>query len=400
MNKRQHLLHPYPFQRLAELKQGIQANTRYEHIALSIGEPQHAPPAFVNEILASGIQHLAKYPLTSGSPELKESIASWIHKRFKATVHTDALLPVNGSREALFALAQSIINPSDKAVVLLPNPFYQIYEGAALMAGAEPYYYDTDEENNFQPDWSSIPEAIWKRVRLVYTCSPGNPTGKVLSADCLNQLIQLSDEYDFIIAGDECYSEIFPNEATPPLGMLDHCQQIGREDFKNCITFNSLSKRSNLPGLRSGFVAGDQSVIKHFLQYRTYHGSAMPLLTQKISQAAWLDEEHVIANRQAYDRKYASVLPILNQSLTCTRPDAAFFIWLKTPTQYNDEQFAQALFKEYNITVLPGSYLARSPQGNAANPGSKYVRIALVAAEVECINAAQRIHEFTQNHPN
>ncbi len=408
MNPLQKGLHPYPFERLASLKKGINPPESLEHIALSIGEPQHEPPTFVQDILASGLPFLRKYPATSGSLELKQCIQSWIKQRFKATLDTTQILPVNGSREALFALAQSHINPNieeaqksqAKCRVLMPNPFYQIYEGAAIMANAEPYYYSLDEAKDFEPDWASIPEDVWQDTQLVYTCSPGNPSGKILSEGCLKQLIDLSDKYNFLIASDECYSEIYDDSKTPPLGLLELCVNIGRTNFKNCIVFNSLSKRSNLPGLRSGFVAGDLDVVQAFLQYRTYHGSAMPLLTQQISIAAWQDEAHVKANRVEYDNKYKLVLDILKPAVELERPEAAFFIWLKVPGEYNDESFTQALFKETNITVLPGSYLARNNSKDKLNPGRNYVRIALVAEQDACVEAAHRIQKFISTHSN
>lgn len=401
MNQKQRLLHPYPFERLRNLKQGTTTKSQQQHIALSVGEPQHAPPSFVQDILNNGLSLLNKYPLTSGSDKLRTTLANWVNKRYQSNISVNHVLPVNGSREALFALAQSVIDSEakDKPVVLMPNPFYQIYEGAALMAGAEAYYYNTNSHKDFEPDWASIPEAIWQRTQLVYTCSPGNPTGKVLSTACLKKLLSLSDEYNFIIASDECYSEIYPNDSEPPLGLLTICEQLQRSDYKNCIIFNSLSKRSNLPGLRSGLVAGEQKIIQQFLQYRTYHGSAMSLLAQEISIEAWNDESHVIENRIAYDKKYAAVLDILQQAHPLRRPDAAFFLWYPVPEAYTDESFALQLYEHANITVLPGSYLSRNSNNEQTNPGSKYVRIALVAEQQTCIEAAQRIQEFITNKP-
>jgi len=387
-------LHSYPFEKWASLKADVEENRDFEAIALSIGEPKHAAPQFVLDELASKLNTVASYPLTKGGDALRESIAQWLNRRFKlinAPIDPQSqVIPVNGTREALFAFAQAIIDPSKNPVVLAPNPFYQIYEGAAILAGAEIQYLNTTRENNFEPDLDAINEDTWKRCQLIYICSPGNPTGKVLSTSYLEKLITLAGKYDFIIASDECYSEIYFDEENPPPGLLQVAAAIGRDSFKNCVVFHSLSKRSNLPGLRSGFVAGDAEVLKQFLRYRTYHGCAMAPPTQAASIVAWNDEIHVKNNRALYRSKFESVLKILQPVLDVQAPDAGFYLWPKTPI--NDQVFAKTLYAEKNITVLPGSFLSRVYDN--INPGENYIRMALVAEIDQCITAANHIKDF------
>ena len=383
-------LQPYPFQKLRELFAGITPSVAHSAINLSIGEPKHATPEFIKTALINNLEGLASYPLTAGLPILRNAIANWLVRRYDIVppnIETQ-ILPVNGSREALFAFAQTIIDPRrTEAIVISPNPFYQIYEGAALLAGAQPYYLPTAPENNYQMDFGNVPESILTRTQLVYVCSPGNPTGKVMSLDEWRTLFALSDRYGFVIAADECYSEIYFDEAHPPLGALQAAQQLGRSDYKNLVVFSSLSKRSNVPGMRSGFVAGDAAVIAKFLLYRTYHGSAMSPSIQLASTAAWNDEMHVIENRRLYAEKFAAVQPLLSAPM----PDAAFYLWMRVPNG-DDAAFARQLYQDYHVTVLPGSYLARHVDGN--NPGAGFIRIALVAPLPECIAAAQRIQQL------
>lgn len=388
-------LHPYPFEKLAALKSAVNAPAHLNEIALSIGEPKHEPPAFVIETLINNLNRLSNYPTTKGIPELRCAIADWATRRFKLNAGTFTadkhVLPVNGTREALFAFAQAIVdrNKPDPLIVS-PNPFYQIYEGAAFLCGAEPYFLNCTPENNFIPDFSAVPKEIWKRCQLLFICSPGNPTGAVMTTAQLKELIMLADEHDFIIASDECYSELYFDENNPPAGLLQACAELGRDDFSRCVVFHSLSKRSNLPGLRSGFVGGDGEILEQFLLYRTYHGCAMPVPTQLASISAWQDETHVIANRVAYTEKFAAVLKILDGVLPVNKPDASFYLWPKTPIK--GEVFAQQLFAAQKVTVLPGSFLAREAGG--INPGENYVRMALVAPLAECIEAAERIKNF------
>ena len=394
MNNDLQQLHPYPFEKLAALKAGITPPAGLSHIALSIGEPKHLPPAFVLRELSNNLDRLGNYPATKGLPELRTAIAHWADQRFALCHKLDPetqVLPVNGTREALFAFAQAVINRSaDKPLVVCPNPFYQIYEGAALLAGAEPHFLNCTAENNFIPDYASVPANIWQRCQLLYLCSPGNPTGAVMSSAQFQQLIQLADRYDFVIASDECYSELYQHEDQAPAGLLQACSDMGRNDYRRCVVFHSLSKRSNLPGLRSGFVAGDANILGQFLKYRTYHGCAMPVPSQIASTTAWQDEDHVLANRDAYRKKFTAVLDILDGCLEVTRPEAGFYLWPKLPIK--GEEFARRLYAEQNITVLPGAYLARDT--NAGNPAEDYVRMALVATEAECVEAARRIRQF------
>ncbi|GAB2882161.1 succinyldiaminopimelate transaminase [Microbulbifer echini] len=392
MNPNLDKLQPYPFTKLQALKAGLQP-ARKPHIALSIGEPKHAPPQFVHSELLAHLDKIAAYPLTKGLELLRQTIADWLSVRFQLTgVCADTqVLPVNGTREALFAFAQATVSPRSK--VLMPNPFYQIYEGAALLAGAEPHFINCLASANFKPDFNAIPESAWQQCELLYLCSPGNPTGALLELDDFQQLIELADRYDFTIASDECYSELYFDENTPPAGLLQACEQMGRGDYRRCVVFHSLSKRSNLPGLRSGFVAGDAQLLEKFLLYRTYHGCAMPLPNQYASIAAWRDEEHVRENRALYRQKFAAVLDVLDGCLEVQKPQASFYLW---PRVGDGEQFARELYRQQNISVLPGAFLARESDG--VNPGQEYVRIALVATLEECVDAAQRIGEFCRQN--
>lgn len=389
-------LQPYPFEKLARLKAGIAPPAGLRHIALSIGEPQHQTPALLREELVRHLSGLANYPTTKGIPALRAAIASWLERRFalpSGTVDPERqVLPVNGTREALFSFAQAVVDRrGGDALVAMPNPFYQIYEGAALLAGATPYFLNTTADNAYLPDFSAVPASIWRQCQLLYLCSPGNPTGKVLPPQTLRALIALADEYDFIIAADECYSEIYPDEARPPVGLLQVCAELGRLDFRRCVVFHSLSKRSNVPGLRSGFVAGDAAVLEKFLLYRTYHGCAMPLPVQQASILAWGDEAHVRHNRDLYRQKFTAVAQTLGGTLALQQPDAAFYFWARVPG--DDQQFTRDLYARSNITVLPGSYLSRPAHG--IDPGRGYVRMALVAPLEECVEAAQRIADFS-----
>jgi N-succinyldiaminopimelate aminotransferase len=388
-------LQPYPFEKLRALFEGLTPKAGLKPIRLSIGEPQHETPAFIKQVLAENLGGLATYPTTQGTDALRQAIAGWLERRYDLPKVDPAtqILPVNGSREALFAFGQCIIDGSRAgAKVLCPNPFYQIYEGAALLAGAEPVFLNNLPESGFASNFDSITDAVWRDVQLVFVCSPGNPTGRVLSLDEWQNLFALSDKYDFVIAADECYSEIYFDEANRPIGALQAAHALGRTDFRNIVTFSSLSKRSNVPGLRSGFVAGDARVLKNFLRYRTYHGCAMSTVIQAASIAAWNDEEHVIENRRLYCDKFDRITPLLAQHLDVERPDAGFYLWARTPIP--DTDFARRLQAEYNVTVLPGSFLAREAGG--VNPGAGFVRIALVAETNECLEAAERIAAFCQ----
>ena len=395
MNPNLSQLHPYPFQKLRTLFQGVTPNPALPHINLSIGEPKHATPDLIRCALTQNLDGLANYPITQGSETLRKAIGDWLVRRYglpEINIQTQ-VLPVTGSREALFAFAQTVIDTTrPNPVVISPNPFYQIYEGAAILAGAMPYFVNTIPENDYTMDFTSIPEDILTRTQLVYVCSPGNPTGKVMSLSEWEYLFSLSDKYNFVIASDECYSEIYFDGNLPPLGALQAAQQLGRHDYPRLVTFGSLSKRSNVPGMRSGFVAGNAAILEQFLLYRTYHGCAMNPAIQAASVAAWDDETHVAENRRLYSEKFAAVTPVLQDCLTVDMPDAAFYLWAKTPV--SDTQFAQHLYRDYNVTVLPGSYLAREAQG--MNPGQDFVRIALVAPLAECVEAARRIREFVK----
>ncbi len=386
-------LQPYPFEKLRHLFAGVSPAPIFREIKLSIGEPQHPTPPFIQRALADNLAGLANYPTTQGSDALRQAIAAWIGRRYGVPTPDFAtqVVPVNGSREALFAFAQTVIDRGNgKAKVVCPNPFYQIYEGAALLAGAEPVFLNTVPHNDFEMEWDALPDSTWHDVQLVYVCSPANPTGKVIGLESWKTLFELSDRYGFVIASDECYSEIYFDEAKPPLGSLTAAAQLGRNDYTNLVAFSSLSKRSNVPGLRSGFVAGDAAILKKFLLYRTYHGSAMNPAVQAASIAAWGDEAHVRDNRRMYAEKFHEVTPLIAHHLDCRIPDAGFYLWAKTPIA--DTVFARELLRQKNVVVLPGSYLAREAGG--VNPGANYIRIALVASHEECLEAAHRINDF------
>ncbi len=391
-------LQPYPFERLRQLFAGVTPPAAYSPISLGMGEPRHPTPQFIKDALSNNLGGLASYPATAGEPKLREAFTQWIQQRYALTLDPGSqVLPVNGSREALFAFAQTIIDPSQgPPLVVCPNPFYQIYEGAALLAGAQPYYAASDPSRNFAVNWDAVPEAVWQRTQLLFVCSPGNPTGAVMPLSEWKKLFELSDRYGFVIASDECYSEIYFRDE-PPLGGLQAAAQLGRGHFKNLISFTSLSKRSNVPGMRSGFVAGDAALIKSFLLYRTYHGSAMSPIVQAASIAAWSDEKHVVENRALYRKKFAQVTPLLAGVMEVALPDAGFYLWAKVPETLgmDDAEFARALLAQYNVTVLPGSYLAREAKGS--NPGAQRVRMALVAEAEECVEAALRIVQFIQS---
>ncbi|MEN2505651.1 succinyldiaminopimelate transaminase [Stutzerimonas stutzeri] len=394
MNDDLSLLQPYPFEKLRALLAGAQPPVEKRAIALSIGEPKHPSPDFVAQALAANLDQLAVYPSTLGIPALRESIARWAEQRFGVAPGgidpARHVLPVNGTREALFAFTQAVVNRGTDALVVSPNPFYQIYEGATLLAGATPHYLPCTAENGFNPDFDAVSVSTWQRTQILFLCSPGNPTGALVPLNTLKKLIALADQHDFVIAADECYSELYFDEEQPPAGLLTACAALGRDDFKRCVVFHSLSKRSNLPGLRSGFVAGDAEILKAFLLYRTYHGCAMPVQTQLASIAAWSDEEHVQANRQLYREKFDAVLDILTPVMDVQRPDGGFYLWPKTPV--DDQQFTRELFAREHVTVVPGSYLSREVDG--VSPGAGRVRMALVAPLADCVEAAERIRAF------
>lgn len=395
MNSDIERLQSYPFEKLQALKAAVQPPPGLDHIALSLGEPQHAAPAFIAEAIQRHIDGLQRYPLTRGTDDLRNTIKHWLINRYRLPENRldpdTQIAPVNGSREGLFSIAQALVDRARKnPLVLLPNPFYQIYEGAALLAGAKPFYYSTPAETGYAPDFAGISNDIWRDCQLIYVCSPGNPTGHVVQAETFRLLLEKAAEFGFIIVSDECYSEIYFDESAPPPGLLQVAYESGVTDFHHCVVFNSLSKRSNLPGLRSGFVAGDAGVLKTYLHYRTYHGCAMSETTQHASIAAWRDEAHVKQNRDHYRRKFSAFIDILSPVLPVRQPDAAFFLWLHTPV--DDQQFARELYARQNVTVLPGSYLSRGD--NTGNPGKNHVRLALVAEENQCVEAAQRIRQF------
>jgi N-succinyldiaminopimelate aminotransferase len=399
MNARLAALQPYPFQKLTALIEGIEPPKHKPPIRLSIGEPQHAAPAFVLDALARHLSGVSTYPATKGSTALRQSIARWANRRFeleRQPLDPDRqVLPVAGTREALFSIAQAVIAPPADAtpVVMMPNPFYRIYEGAALLAGAQPHLLNTVEANGYRIGFKDVPEEIWHRTQLLYVCSPGNPTGAVLGLEDWAAIIELSRRYDFVIASDECYSEIYFDENDPPLGILQAAARLGIRDYNNCLAFHSLSKRSNLPGLRSGFVAGDAALLEPYFSYRTYQGCALPPPTQAASIAAWDDDVHVRKNRDQYRAKFDAVLATLGDTLHIRRPDASFYLWPRTPV--NDETFARELFRRENVLVLPGSYLSREAHG--VNPGADRVRMALVAPLEECVTAAQRIRNYVES---
>jgi N-succinyldiaminopimelate aminotransferase len=387
-------LQPYPFERLASLTSGIRPPRELAPIVLSIGEPRHATPGFIVEEMITHLHGLSQYPTTRGVAPLRESIAAWLTGRFRLPPGSidpgRHVLPVNGTREALFAIAQCLIDRTADPLVVMPNPFYQIYEGAALLGGAQPWFLNTTPATGFLPDFEAVPAAIWSRCQLLYLCSPGNPTGAVQDISTLEALLELADRHDFVIAADECYSEIYPDEHSPPPGLLQAAAAAGRDDFRRCLVFHSLSKRSNAPGLRSGFVAGDARLIDAFLRYRTYHGCAMPPATQAASVRAWRDETHVAHNRTLYREKISAVIDVLRPVLDLTEPSGGFYLWPETPI--DDCEFTRGLLARHNVTVLPGSFLSRTAQGT--NPGTNRVRMALVAPLEDCIEAARRIKSY------
>lgn len=396
-----HKLQPYPFEKLRALFAGVTPNAAFPPISLGIGEPKHPTPSFIQDAVAANLSGLAGYPATSGSDALRQAIAGWLQRRYGLPGLDPAteVLPVNGSREALFALAQTVIDPAAASLVMCPNPFYQIYEGAAYLAGSEPYFVNSDPARNFACDYTGVPDEVWRRVRLLYVCSPGNPTGAVLTLEGWRELFALSDRYGFVIASDECYSEIY-FKTDPPLGSLEAAHRLGRQGFPRLVAFSSLSKRSNVPGMRSGFVAGDASILKKFLLYRTYHGSAMSPIVQAASIAAWNDERHVEQNRAMYAEKFGIITPMLQEVVDVSLPDAGFYLWARVDghARISDTEFAKGLYAEYNVTVLPGSYLARDAHGS--NPGTNRIRMALVAGTDECTEAARRIVAFTRSLAN
>jgi N-succinyldiaminopimelate aminotransferase len=416
VNPRLERLHAYPFERLARLKAGVTPAAGLAHISMSIGEPQHSPPAFVLDCLRDNLHRLSSYPATAGLPEFRAAAACWLERRFglqPGSVNPDTMvLPVNGTREALFSFVQAVVDDSTAPVVAMPNPFYQIYEGAALLAGAEPHFLNTTAANGYLPDLDAVGEYVWRRCQVLFLCSPGNPTGAVLSLDFLRYALTLAERHDFIIAADECYTEIYLDEGSPPPGLLQAAVAAGHHSFERCVVFHSLSKRSSVPGLRSGFVAGDPKVMSRFLLYRTYHGSAMAVPTQLASIAAWDDDAHAATNRRLYQEKFDKVIPILSDVLDVERPAGGFYLW--ADVRGDDERFTRDLFARQNVTVLPGSYLARGSAagseagagadagpgapGNGANPGAGRVRISLVPSVGQCIEATERIREFIQGH--
>ena len=397
MNPDLNKLHPYPFEKLATLKQGLTPPAELAPIALSIGEPKHAAPGFVIESMKGALDGLSRYPSTKGQLDLRIAIVEWLQRRFHlpaASLDPERhVLPVTGTREALFAFAQAVVERQQDACIIMPNPFYKIYEGAAFLAGAEPVYLNTMAEKDFVPDFDSVNTSTWQRCQLLYLCSPGNPTGAVIDTATLQHLIELAEQYDFIIASDECYSEIYFDEQHPPVGLLQAAAEAGHMDYRRCVVFHSLSKRSNLPGMRSGFVAGDADILARFLKYRTYHGCAMPPHHQVASIQAWQDESHVVVNRHQYRAKFDAVLEILQPVLKVERPAAGFYLWPQTPL--DDATFTQQLYVQQNVSVLPGSYLSR--EVNGVNPGHARVRMALVAEFDECIEAAKRIRTYLES---
>ncbi len=398
MNPNLSRLQAYPFERLRQLFSSVQPNPDFSPISLGIGEPRHAAPDLVKQAYCDAILNsggLSVYPATAGDPALRKAMTDWLQRRYALQLDMAQVLPVNGSREALFAFAQTVLEPREDgqaALVVCPNPFYQIYEGAAYLASAEPYFVPSDPARNFAQDWDSVPESVWARTQLLFVCTPGNPAGAVMPLSEWAKLFELSDRFGFVIASDECYSEIyFRDEA--PLGGLEAAAKLGRHDFKNLVSFTSLSKRSNVPGMRSGFCAGDAALIKQFLLFRTYHGSAMSPVVQAASIAAWNDEAHVVDNRAKYRAKFSLVTPMLSAIMDVAMPDAGFYLWAKV--QGSDTEFARDLLANYNVTVLPGSFLAREAHGS--NPGAGRIRMALVAETDECVEAAGRIVQFVQS---
>ncbi len=399
MNSNLARLQPYPFQRLAQLLADVAPPDALAHIDLGIGEPKHPTPTLVREALVAHLDGLGNYPPTRGGAALRSAICAWLSARFQVPASwldpERHCLPVAGTREALFAIAQAVVDPAGSPLVVMPNPFYQIYEGAALLAGAEPYFLNCTAETGYLPDLESVPASVWDGCQLLYICSPGNPSGAVAPRAWYQALLELADRHDFIIAADECYSEIYPEQMGPPPGLLQVCAESGREDFRRCLVFHSLSKRSNAPGLRSGFVAGDPEILKRFLLYRTYQGCALSAPVQAASTAAWGDEAHVVENRRIYQRKFDAVLEILEPVMEVQRPAAGFYLWPRTPM--DDTRFARLLYEQQNVRVLPGSYLSRQAHGE--NPGANHVRMALVAPEADCVEAAWRIRRLLEQDP-
>lgn len=396
MNPRLSRLQPYPFEKLRVLLGGVTPNAGYKPLNLSIGEPKHATPELIKSALVANLDGLSAYPATAGLPELREAISDWLARRYQLPTPDPAtqVIPVNGSREALFAFAQTVIDPSrGGALVACPNPFYQIYEGAAVLAGASPVFLNASAASGFKPDYHSLADDTWRNVQLVYACSPANPSGAVMNLDDWRLLFELSDRHGFVIASDECYSELYYTEEAPPLGAMQAANLLGRTGYPRLVMFSSLSKRSNAPGMRSGFVAGDAALLKNFLLYRTYHGSAMSVTVQRASIAAWRDEAHVVANRRLYADKYRAVMPLLRPPLEAHMPDGGFYLWMRTPI--DDAEFTRLLQRDYNVLVLPGSYLGRESDG--MNPGRNYVRLALVQPLADCVDAMQRIARFSES---
>jgi len=400
MNPDLQRLQPYPFQKLAQLLNGITPPATKSAISLGIGEPKHPTPAFIAQAIISHLHGLSNYPVTRGQDGLRQAIAAWANRRFQLDGTLDPnthVIPVSGTREALFSFTQAIVDPTKKTggapLVLMPNPFYQIYEGATFLAGAEPYFLNCTADNGFQPDYDQVPAEVWQRCQLLFVCTPGNPTGAVASRATLAKLLALADEYDFVIASDECYSEIYFGDE-PPAGLLQVAKEMGRNDFSRCMVFHSLSKRSNAPGMRSGFVAGDAKIIEPYLLYRTYHGCTLPPPMQMASMLAWQDEQHVIDNRRAYLEKFQAVLEILQPVIDVSMPDASFYLWLHSPV--SDLQFTQDLYAQENVHLLPGRYLSREACG--INPGENYVRLALVAPLEECVEAALRMRHLIERY--
>ena len=394
-------LQPYPFERLRQLFAGVIPNPQLQHISLGIGEPKHATPEFIKKALTASLDTaLSGYPATAGELRMREACGNWLQRRYNIEINpATQVLPVNGSREALFSLTQAVVNPTQSGndpIVISPNPFYQIYEGATLLGGAKPYYVPNTAENNYAADWDAVPAEVWAQTQLLFVCSPGNPTGKIMPLQEWQKLFELSEKYDFVIASDECYSEIYFRDE-PPLGGLEAASLLGYKDFKRLVAFTSLSKRSNVPGLRSGFVAGDAAILKDFLLYRTYHGCAMSGVVQAASIAAWNDEAHVVENRNLYRTKFAQVTPVLADVMDVKLPDASFYLWAGVPAAWNnsDTDFARELYAAEHVTVLPGSYIAREAHG--FNPGQGRVRMALVAETAECLEAAHRIARFIRS---
>ncbi len=390
MNPNLKHLHPYPFEKLAQLKKGIEPPKAKSCIMLSIGEPAHATPEFIKKTLIDNLHTVSNYPTTKGILPLREAISQWLEGRFACKVNAETqVLPVNGTREALFSFAQCAVDNTTNPLVVMPNPFYQIYEGAALLAGAEPYFLNATQQTHYLPDFSAVSPDVWQRCQLLYICSPANPSGVVMGEEDFKTVLALAEQYDFIIASDECYSELYDDENNPPKGLLEVAYKMGNTAFTRCVAFHSLSKRSNCAGLRSGFVAGDAEILANYFSYRTYHGCAMSLPVQYASITAWSDELHVIENRRLYREKFAAFVAILQDVCAIEKPPASFYIWLKTPI--SDTQFAQIVFEKQNVTVLPGSFLSREFEG--INPAQDHIRIALVAPLDECIEAAKRIRD-------